>query len=1140
MRHLVPAVLLPAFLILAGCGGDDGGGGPDAYVCVVVTDNNECTEDVCTNNVLQHNPTPGEPCATGTCNAEGTCVAASCTDGFENGSETDVDCGGSCAPTRTCADGRGCGVPGDCASGVCSNMICQAPRCGDGVMHAGEMCDDGNDTNGDGCDDGAADACRATGCGNGVVTGAEVCDDGNANNGDGCDNNCTVSACGNGVTAGAETCDDGDAMGGDGCSATCMTEPGYTCTMAVPSVCTTTCGDGVRAGTEACDDGDMMGGDGCSATCTVEAGFTCMGSPLSTCTPTCGDGMVVMGEGCDDAPPAENGDGCSATCTVEPGYTCMGSPSTCTRPCGNGMLDMGEECDDGNTVGGDGCGTTCLLDLGCPAGQQQRVVTTTPALAIPDNDPAGASSTAMIVGAGAVTRAVFYLGGLTHTYDGDLQLALVSPGGRRRDLSLNRGVSGDDFRRTFFDDAATGPISAGTAPFTGRFRPEQTLSTTAGADLRGLGAAGTWTFRVVDTAAIDTGTIDSWSLLLCVDPAAPFCGDGIRNGGEECDDGNTVDNDACTNLCAVTSGCGDGRLDAGEQCDDDNLTAGDGCSATCTVDITCPAGQTPVVLANAAAQAIPDNGAAITSPVTVAAAGAITRVTAVISVAHTADADLDIALVNPRGIARELSTDNGGTGDNYAGTAFDDEATTAITLGTAPFTGRFRPEQSLSTTAGADFLRTGAAGPWNLRIADDAATETGMLTRWTLTACVDPAATYCGDGIMNGGEECDDGNAIEADGCDNLCRVRGCGDGILDAGEACDDDNLTAGDGCSPTCQPDIACAAGETAVIVAHPMGEAIPDTVGGLVSTVNVPNAGLVRKVIATVNASHANLTQLDLFLQSPRGIQRYLARAHPGTGYRATIFSDTAARTLVNGASPYTGAFQPDQTIANPAGFADQQAAGGWIVRASDAVPGTTGTLDSWTLAVCVDAAAGASRCGNGVVEAGETCDDSGTMAGDGCSATCQVELGCAAGQTAVVVSATDLPLLIPDNLPAGVSSTLAVAAGGNVMKAVVVVGTLTHTFDGDLDLTLVSPTGTMIDLSSGNGGGGDDFVSTIFADAATTAITAGVPPMRGSFRPEAVLAGVNGQAAAGNWTFKVVDHAGADAGMIVSWTLGLCVQ
>jgi hypothetical protein len=44
-----------------------------------------------------------------------------CTDGIENGTETDVDCGGSC---NDCALGEGCALPGDCASGACEASVC--------------------------------------------------------------------------------------------------------------------------------------------------------------------------------------------------------------------------------------------------------------------------------------------------------------------------------------------------------------------------------------------------------------------------------------------------------------------------------------------------------------------------------------------------------------------------------------------------------------------------------------------------------------------------------------------------------------------------------------------------------------------------------------------------------------------------------------------------------------------------------------------------------------------------------------------------------------------------------------------------------------------------------------------------------
>ena len=64
-----------------------------------------------------------------------------CDDGTQNGSETDVDCGGRCTG---CADTAGCVKPADCLSGVCTDAVCQSPRCGDGVINGSEACDDGN------------------------------------------------------------------------------------------------------------------------------------------------------------------------------------------------------------------------------------------------------------------------------------------------------------------------------------------------------------------------------------------------------------------------------------------------------------------------------------------------------------------------------------------------------------------------------------------------------------------------------------------------------------------------------------------------------------------------------------------------------------------------------------------------------------------------------------------------------------------------------------------------------------------------------------------------------------------------------------------------------------------------------------
>lgn len=63
------------------------------------------------------------------------------------------------------------------------------------------------------------------------------------------------------------------------------------------------------------------------------------------------------------------------------------------------------------------------------------------------------------------------------------------------------------------------------------------------------------------------------------------------------------------------------------------------------------------------------------------------------------------------------------------------------------------------------------------------------------------ASEYCGDGVVNGDEECDDGNESPDDGCNNSCALGRCGDGELQAGEACDDDNADDDDGCTQACE---------------------------------------------------------------------------------------------------------------------------------------------------------------------------------------------------------------------------------------------------------------------------------------------------------------------------------------------------
>jgi uncharacterized repeat protein (TIGR01451 family) len=96
-------------------------------------------------------------------------------------------------------------------------------------------------------------------------------------------------------------------------------------------------------------------------------------------------------------------------------------------------------------------------------------------------------------------------------------------------------------------------------------------------------------------------------------------------------------------------------------------------------------------------------------------------------------------------------------------------------------------------------------------------------------------------------------------------------------------------------------------------------------------------------------------------------------------------------------------------------------------------------------------------------------------------------------------------------------------------------INHTFDADLDIFLISPLGTRVELSTDNGSSGDNYVNTIFDDAAATSITAGTAPFTGSYRPETPLSAVDGQSISGDWKLEVTDDLGGDTGTLLNWSL-----
>lgn len=141
-----------------------------------------------------------------------------------------------------------------------------------------------------------------------------------------------------------------------------------------------------------------------------------------------------------------------------------------------------------------------------------------------------------------------------------------------------------------------------------------------------------------------------------------------------------------------------------------------------------------------------------------------------------------------------------------------------------------------------------------------------------------------------------------------------------------------------------------------------------------------------------------------------------------------------------------------------------------------------------------------------------------------------------------TSTNVPIAVPDNNPIGITSTLTIAAAGQVGDIDVRLNSVTHSYVGDFAMSLVSPQGTSITLMNRPGTGtfgssGDNFLNTILDDSAAATIesigTTG--PFTGRWRPDQALTGVNTQPISGTWALRVTDNAGSDTGTLNAWSV-----
>ncbi|HYU34317.1 MAG TPA: proprotein convertase P-domain-containing protein [Thermoanaerobaculia bacterium] len=109
-------------------------------------------------------------------------------------------------------------------------------------------------------------------------------------------------------------------------------------------------------------------------------------------------------------------------------------------------------------------------------------------------------------------------------------------------------------------------------------------------------------------------------------------------------------------------------------------------------------------------------------------------------------------------------------------------------------------------------------------------------------------------------------------------------------------------------------------------------------------------------------------------------------------------------------------------------------------------------------------------------------------------------------------------IPDNNTTGITSTINVPATGTIVSLRVRVD-ITHTFQGDLEVSLIGPDNTTVLLHNRTGGSADN-IQTVYAD-----LTA----------PAQALSAFTGKAINGAWKLKVRDLAAADVGTLNFWEI-----
>ncbi|MCW5922175.1 MAG: choice-of-anchor L domain-containing protein [Saprospiraceae bacterium] len=137
---------------------------------------------------------------------------------------------------------------------------------------------------------------------------------------------------------------------------------------------------------------------------------------------------------------------------------------------------------------------------------------------------------------------------------------------------------------------------------------------------------------------------------------------------------------------------------------------------------------------------------------------------------------------------------------------------------------------------------------------------------------------------------------------------------------------------------------------------------------------------------------------------------------------------------------------------------------------------------------------------------------------------------------VIQPTNVPVFSPINV-VGVQPTV---LQSGVIRSVCL--NITHAWVDDLDIFLIAPGGQFLELSTDNGGNGDNYTNTCFTETAATIINfpgpfapASAAPFTGDWLPEGVWSDLWGSPTNGNWRLQIIDDANGIVGTLRDWTI-----